>query len=242
MKIFLIILLSISLLSSSAQTQLNKNYTVKPDQKLALKFDYPNKIKITTWDKNEISITGKVNINDGENDDAFVLEEQETDGTIQISNKIKGLADLPKRYIVYDNGAKKVFRSKETYKDFSEKNPSIKNYYSTQTDMDIQLEIKVPKNMQTTVNAVYGMVELVAFNGPINLKATYGGIDATLTASAIGELTATTGYGEIFSNLNLKPTSFTDKNFLTSFTAEPGSGPAYKLESTYGNIYLRKSN
>lgn len=241
MKILFLGLLSISLFSSTAQTTINKTYPIKAGQKIDLAFDYPNKIKVSTWEKNEIAITGKVSINDGENDGAFILEEQNIDGNIQIKNKIIGLADIPKRYILYENDVKKVFRSKEAYDEYREKT-DLKCYYSTQTDMDIQLEIKVPINTETTLNAIYGIVELIDFNGPMNLNAKYGGIDASIKSAALGKLTATTGYGQIFSNLNLQPTSLTDKNFFTSITAEPGKGPTYKLESTYGNLYLRKSN
>jgi hypothetical protein len=49
-----------------AQTPVNKTYPVTADQKISLRFDYPELVKITTWDKNEISIVGSVSINSGE--------------------------------------------------------------------------------------------------------------------------------------------------------------------------------
>ena len=66
-----------------AQTVINRTYPVKAGQHLLLKFDYPV-VRISTWDKNEVSITAKVSINDGENDDAFVLKDETTDGTLKI--------------------------------------------------------------------------------------------------------------------------------------------------------------
>lgn len=107
-------------------------------------------------------------------------------------------------------------------------------------DMEITVEVKVPANTRTDINSVYGIVEVVNFNAPANIDATYGGIDATVNESTTGRLKATTSYGQIYSNLDLKLTDKTQKDFFTSITAEPGKGPEYTFKSTYGKIYLRK--
>ena len=46
-----------------AQTPVNKTYPVTTGQKISFRFDYPELVKISTWDKNEISIVGTVSIN-----------------------------------------------------------------------------------------------------------------------------------------------------------------------------------
>ncbi len=107
-------------------------------------------------------------------------------------------------------------------------------------DMEITVEVKVPVNTATDIKATYGIVELVGFNAPATVNATYGGIDATVAMANTGKLQATTSYGQIYSNLDLTLTDKTEKDFFTSITAEPGKGPAYILKSTYGKIYLRK--
>jgi hypothetical protein len=56
---------------AAAQTVVNKSYPVKPGQTVELEFDYPKVIRVSTWDKNEVSVTAKVSINDGENDALF---------------------------------------------------------------------------------------------------------------------------------------------------------------------------
>jgi hypothetical protein len=45
-------------------------------------------IKVSTWDKNEISITGSVAINEGENDDAFALTSSSTGLVFQIRGEM----------------------------------------------------------------------------------------------------------------------------------------------------------
>jgi hypothetical protein len=112
--------------------------------------------------------------------------------------------------------------------------------YSEGVDMEITIEVKVPANTSTDIKSTYGIVELVNFNGSANVNATYGGIDATVERSTTGKLQATTSYGQIYSNLDLKLTDKTEKDFFTSITAEPGKGSTYILKSTYGKIYLRK--
>ena len=83
-----------------AQTPVNKSYAVTAGQKVSFRFDYPELVKISTWDKNEISITGTISINGGEHDDAFELEQSASNNTVYIENRIKNLKSLPKRITV----------------------------------------------------------------------------------------------------------------------------------------------
>ena len=110
--------------------------------------------------------------------------------------------------------------------------------------MDILLEIKVPANTETVVESVYGMVEITSFNGPLTVVATYGGVDAAVKEQVVGQITAETNHGEIFSNLNAKFNGEASRQggFHTYVSALPGKGPAYKFDSKYGNVYLRKAN
>jgi hypothetical protein len=86
------------------------------------------------------------------------------------------------------------------------------------------------------------MVEVKSFSGPLVVEATYGGVDVALTEKAIGEITAETNYGEIFTNLDTRfGGDKTDRDFHTYVSAKPGSGPKYSLESQYGNVYIRKA-
>lgn len=239
MKKIAMMMVCLIALGASAQTTVTRSYPVKQGQQVELDFDFPKVVKVSTWDKNEVYIKATVSINEGENDSAFVLEEKGKDGILSISNKIKDRENLPKRYTIMKDGQKTVFKTREAMKEFGTKN-GIYNYYSEGVDMDITIEVKVPAGMATDVKAKYGIVELVGFNGPVTVTATYGGIDATVQEANTGKLSATTHYGQIYSNLNLKVKDYTEKNFYTSFTAEPGKGPAYILNSKYGKIYLRK--
>ena len=98
--------------------------------------------------------------------------------------------------------------------------------------------------METKVESVYGMVEITNFTGPLSVDATYGGVDAAVAERSVGEITAETNHGEIFSNLDAKFSGEASRqdNFHTYVSAKPGNGPAYYFDSKYGNVYLRKAN
>ena len=88
------------------------------------------------------------------------------------------------------------------------------------------------------------MVVVKGFTGPLTVESTYGGVDAALVERSVGELTAETNYGQIYSNLDTKfgGEQVRNKDFYTFVRAQPGSGPKYNFESTYGNVYLRKAS
>jgi hypothetical protein len=241
MKTFASILISFITGVVVAQTPVNKSYPAAPGQKISFHFDYPELVKISTWDKNEISIEGVVNINAGESDDAFELSQSVSGGTIKIENRIKNMKNLPQRITITRGNEKITFKTKADYKKYCEEHGKDFNTTSMGVDMEIVLEIKVPKNMETNLESVYGMVEVKEFRGPLSVDATYGGVDVAVQEKSIGELTAETGYGQIYSNLDAKFKGSEFEDFHTVVSIKPGTGPRFNVESKYGNVYLRKA-
>jgi hypothetical protein len=226
----------------AAQTSVDKSIPVQPGQTIDMHFDYPELIRVSTWDKNEVSIQGMVSINGGENDDAFELQMSTSGNNVHIRNEIHNMKNLPQRITLVRDGQKTVFKSKADYNKFADQNGKGYNMMSCGVDIDILLEIKVPHNIETRVESVYGMVEVKDFAGPLTVEATYGGVDAALTERTTGELIAETNYGQIYTNLDVKFSGdrAQEKDFHTFVSAQPGSGPRYSFESKYGNVYLRK--
>lgn len=237
MKLFIIAVCCILSVNLAAQSTIEKTYPVSPGQSVKLKFDYPI-VRVSTWGKNEVAVTAKVNINDHESDSAFTLSSETVGGELVISDRIKDIDKLPRRYTVVSNGKKMIYRSRDEYRQ-AIKTGNIEGSYEG-TDIDIVVEIKLPAQCVTDIKSVYGIVEMIDFHAPVTVDATYGGIDATITAANTGKLKATTSYGQIYSNLDLKITDHTERDFFNSITAEPGTGPSFSLTSTYGKIYLRK--
>ena len=243
-KIVILIIALTSPVRDFAQTQLSKSIPVQSGQKINMHFDYPELVRISTWDRNEISVQGTVSINAGENDDAFILESAVNGNVVDVRAFIKDMKSLPQRITVVRDGQKIMFRTKADLKKYQEEHGTGYNNMSWGADIDIQLEIKVPKGTETRVESVYGMVEIKNFSGPLTVEATYGGVDVALAERAAGEIIAETNYGEIYTNLDTKFSGngeFKNRDFHTYVTAKPGSGPRYSFESKYGNVYIRKA-
>jgi hypothetical protein len=234
---------------SFGQTKVEKTIPVKPGQKLLLDFDYPE-VKIQTWDKNEVLISGIVSINRGENDSAFDLQVN-TDKDITVTSGLKDKENIPQRIVIKKGDTEYFFKAKD-YNDpeiqkFLEENGREYTYMSNGIIRDIKLEIFVPKNMDTKITAKYGLVEVKGFNAPLTIDAKYGGVDATITPASTGTVTVRSRHGEILTNLDAKfdqqnCRSCTNNDRWTEITAKLGTGPSYMIESKYGTVYLRKPN
>ena len=228
-----------------AQTKVEKTIPVRAGQKLILNFDYPE-VKLQTWDKNEVLIKGTVSINRGENDAAFDLQVN-MDKDITVTSVIKDKENIPQRIVIKKGDIEYFFKAKDfndpEIQKFLEENGREYTYMSNGIIKEIKLEVFVPKNMETSVMAKYGMVEVKGFNAPLNINAKYGGVDATISTASTGQLTARSRYGEILTNLDVKfdQARFPDKqDKWTEISAKVGSGPSYLIESKYGKVYLRK--
>ena len=242
MKTLVTITLLIATLGLSAQTAINKTIPVTKGQSIRLKFDYPSPVKISTWDKNEIQITGTVSINGGEADDHFELIVSNSGNTVYVRNEIRDMDNIPHRITITNGDTKITFRNKIEWQRYQDEHGKS-SIVNMGVDLDIELDIKVPRNIDTDLECTYGIVEVREFNGPLSVQATYGGVDASLIEKNVGELVAETNYGNIYSNLDMdvNKDSAREEDFHMLVRANLGNGPNYRFESPYGNVYLRKS-
>ncbi|RZK17295.1 MAG: hypothetical protein EOO86_12930 [Pedobacter sp.] len=221
-----------------SQTKITKFYPVKKGQTVAFQFDFPNKIKVSNWNKQEIAVLATIETDEGVDSTVFKLVQTESDGKILIKNTLD-MDKIPYSFYVVENGIKKRFETKKDMNNYLvDKSDAKRSNYQTR-NIDIKIEIKVPENIQTEVKATYGVVEIQDFIGPINVEATYGGIEAKLKQQDVGKLKMTNRFGKIYTNFTLKPNEIKEERFYTAITANPGQGASYDLNSSYGNIYLR---
>lgn len=234
--------LFIAAVTVSAQTRIEKTIPVNKGQTIRMWFDYPQLVRVSTWDRNEISITGTVSINGGEHDDAFELDIKSSSNTVSVKNRIRDMDNIPRRITITEGDTKIVFKSKTEWRKYQEEHGKGNNV-NMGIDLDIELDIKVPRNIDTNVECVYGIVEIPEFVGPLSVQATYGGVDASLVEKNVGELVAETNYGNIYSNLDMvvNKDNAREEDFHILVKANPGTGPSYRFESPYGNVYLRKA-
>lgn len=247
MRTPLLIILTVLSVVTYAQTSIEKTFPLQGAKELFATLDDPN-VVIQTWDRNEILIKGTVSINNGENDPAFELQSSNNNGVLEIRSIIKDKENLPRHIVVKKGDREYVFKAKSfddpEVQKFLDDNGHDYSYMSNGLLVKIDLQMFVPKNLKTTIDAKHGTVEFKTFEAPLRVIAKHGKVDATI-GSSIGNLTARTKHGEILSNLDVKfdqqlfPRKGEDKNW-TEITAHPGKGPDYFLETKHGTVYLRK--
>ncbi len=230
-----------------AQTKIEKSISLQGAAKIRLAFEFTQLIKVHTWDKQDIRITGSVSINRGENDDAFQLVSKISGSTLEVVGELKDKDNIPRRTIIKKGDQEYYFKANDAsdakVREFLKENGGDYTYMNNGIIQEITLEIFVPKGMPCTIDSKFGLVEITDFNAPLTVNAPFGGIDATISHGSTGELTARTRFGEILTNLDLKfdqsrPES--DHGHWTEINTRLGSGPRYELESKFGKVYLRK--
>lgn len=222
-----------------AQKVIEKTYKTSKDQSVLLQFDFP-KVKINSWDKDEVYVKATININDNRQNDRFELLDQTLNGKLLITDTID-FKHIDQQYYIETNGVKKHFESKTDFENYKEAHKEEKiSSYST-NNLDIVIEVMLPVKDYMTVKSKFGLVEVQNFTGPLTVQTEFGKIDAKLKESNVGKIKLTNQFGKIYSDFNLKPTEKEERDFYTSITAVPGNGPAYELISKFGNIYLRKT-
>lgn len=107
-------------------------------------------------------------------------------------------------------------------------------------NMDLKMEIFIPKNSNLTIINTFGKVEIPKYQGALKVNNQFGLTDVTLTESNVGKLDLTNSFGKIYSDFKVQPIVKESKQFHKVLTAKPGNGPDCSITSKFGNIYLRK--
>lgn len=231
-----------------AQRSIEKKVVVQSGQTLSLEFDYPELIKVYTSTTNELIIKGKVSINRGENDEAFEITTQQIGNSVKVASSIRDKDKLPKRLLLKRGDQEYYFKtdnynSPEVQK-FLEEHGGDFAYMNNGIIMEIELEVYIPRGVATTIDAKFGMVEVLSCESPLTVVARFGGVDATIPTKGISEISARTRFGEILTNLAEQPlTSNFGKGHdnWTNITYKLGAGNKFDLESKFGKVYLRKA-
>lgn len=224
----------------NAQTAIQKNFSVAEGEQLTLKFDYPQLIKITTWKQNEVSISGSVSINNGEDNSLFEITELSNHNGKTIEGKITNIKAL-KQNVIMVSGDKKInFKSKGDYQNYLKENNINVSSSSMSSQIGIVLEIKVPEHMKTFIESTYGTVEIKNFNAPLVAKSIYGSVDAALNEKQVGEIKAETFFGKMYTNLDSPVKTIKSDHFHSIIATNVGKEPLQEFSSKYGNVYLRK--
>jgi len=255
--------------SLTAQTSIQKKISNTSGKKILMDFNRAN-AKIIAWDKNEVSIKGSVSINNGDHDENFTIDIEEKSNEINITTFVKGIKNLPKMIVIKGEEEKHYFKDntegRKALKEFKRKSNGKYNSWSEGVHVEINLEIHVPKNSNLSIESLYGHVDLENITSQVNVENTYGHVDVkmgntftktmtlhstynfvdvSLPASAKLDVKLNTGYGEIYTDLNIQQEDSSQhrRNFGSKVSGVlNGGGTPLHVEATYNNIYLRQGD
>lgn len=259
-----LVLVSISFLS--AQRTIDEVQSVSGVEEISMDVMWGD-VEIKKSTDGQLHVKGKVSINRGENNDAFDLNVQKSGRVLSIKSNIKDMENLPRYTTIHKNGREYYFRIPpgEDF-DWSVIPDSLETgkqgWTSNGVLTDISLTILVPEEVQLQVESTYGNLRLTEVTNDMEIKNTYGHIEAALPrvpnnctlesvysfvdvsipSSAKSDLKLQTNYGEIYSNVDFTVDKGASKwaAFENRVVAAlNGGGPTLDLTATYNNIYLR---
>jgi len=214
MKTLLLLLLSLICIPVPAQTHVEKRVAVTGQSRLILDLPFADEIHLEAWDKNEVLTEAEVLINNGEEDQIFVLDAHASANTI---------------YVEMD---------KNRWKDFSWDGMC----HCKQTK--ISYHVYLPGSLQTEASTISGSYVLDYYGRSIELKTISGDIDLNVPGNRGVDFRVRTVSGEVYSDLEIAyPDGKDGLKQLAGINVRgliAGGGPTVDMNTVSGDIYLRK--
>jgi hypothetical protein len=269
MKLYILLLcIFIGKFQGFAQNNFNRYITLAGINKIEGDFEWGD-IVVKNWDGNDLKITGNVDINLGESNDAFVLETEIQGDALLIKSTIRDWKSLPK-YVTVRKGQEKVMiragdQEEIDWQTIKAEHGVEASSYSVGVLVDIKLTILVPARPALQVETGYGSLEVMECENPLDLKCIYGHliahlgqrksksdcnlksiysfVDVSVPENSDFGLTLETHYGKIYSDLDI--TIDTGRSINRIFESKVvgnlnGGNNPLNLQAIYNNIYLRK--
>lgn len=227
-----------------AQKKVDKTTPYTAGKEVYLNLRYASDIRIKVWDKNEVSVSALVNINNNADNDNFELDATTTDAQLQIRGIVKNLKHIVQiEQNVEQDGKSGIYYGGGGYWD-----DENKVYISSgpQVFVDIDYEIYVPAQANVSLKTISGDVAVEYQKGKYKLETISGKIDLQTTSSNQCNFSVQTISGDVYTNLALdRPKSEAGElsrvggKFESDLKLNKG-GEKITLKTISGNIYLRK--
>lgn len=143
-------------LPASAQSAKELTYSLSKNEKLVLDFDYPEIVKVNTWDKNEVLIRSKVLINGEENTEDFTISEKRSSGKLTITSKLKNLDKFKDHYISVNSDDDESITLSKNGKSISV-GKGHRNYRGVEINIEVE-KITLSKTATVEIEALYVLV------------------------------------------------------------------------------------
>ncbi len=179
-----------------------------------MKLSFADNIKIEVWNNNYIGFHATANIDDNKYNDFYNLNINEKSGKIEIVEDVD-----------FDGIKKKT----------GEKN--LCNF-----NTEIIYTIKVPKNLNFSVNTISGEVELIGCEGEMAVNSVSGFIDYSIPEKLRAKIDLSTVTGDVYSNVKFDNADSKEISWVGTkreLTLNGGNKDV-ELKTVSGDIFLRK--
>ncbi len=237
-----------------AQRKIEKSYPLPASRKINLTFGEASLIKVKTWDKNEVGVQASVSINEGENDDAFELKQEEGTDAISLVTVINNQETIPRKSFITTKDGTRYYvsstnwNSKEVQEFMATHQDETISFIGSGIVKDIFIEVFVPKDATLNVYSRNGDIEIENFPGPLVANSRNGLVDVTLPQNQKTTFEMRTRHGEIYTDLPLEQEQ--DQVMSEAGRREDkwnvvagklnGGGIPMNLETRNGSIYVRR--
>lgn len=210
-----------------AQEITEKMVPYKPGQQINFILPLGKTITISGWDRNEVSITATVNINNNTLNKAYHLEVQEaSDLRIEASLDEEVLRTEKSENCNCQSGFQ-----------------SYGNANNSRVCMEILYEIKVPGSASLTLETISADVEATGLENSARIKSISGFIDFSWPSQKEASLQLKSVTGELYTDLTFDILNQQDLPPTVGYTLigkKGNGGPVLNLETISSDIFLRK--
>ncbi|MEQ9425490.1 MAG: DUF4097 family beta strand repeat-containing protein [Cyclobacteriaceae bacterium] len=220
-----------------AQQTINETIELQSATELSLEFKYATEIKVTGWDKNEIQLMAKVDLNNGESNEIYTIEVDRFDDDIRVQSNSREMEKHWKTFYTSGDCCRHGVRT------------------------DITIEVKLPSKLKLNVESISGNIisenltgemDFDTISGDITIhprekkfyaKSVSGDVELLVKGAYDADFYAKTVSGEIFSNVDFE--YLDGKKGLRQVVGQKvrgrinSGGEEWHLETVSGNIYMR---
>ena len=182
-------------------------------KKVEMKFSFADTVAIEAWNKNTVELQVSVNIDENRYNEYYELKVKDLGNTLVLEEVID-------------------------FKTIQKKRGDQNNLQN-----EIIYKLKVPSNLEFSLNTISGQVEMKGTLGKMEVKSISGFIDYSVPQACKARIDLSTISGNVYSNLNFdeKP----NKGFQVVGTNQKltlnGGTQEIALKTISGDIFLRKS-
>ena len=212
-KIFLLAGLFTLVYCGNAQKLITKNFSYSGKESIKLDLNIADSIRITTWNKNEVSLKCLVNINNNTYNDDYRVNFSESGNMIEVRAK-------------FETDHKMIWNS----------DSNCCSYRS-----EIIWEVFVPENAPFSIETINGDIIIDGKTDEIKAYTISGYIDLSVSNNRKADFKLSTITGTVYSNILSSNSSDKHNSSNNIFNRFNGGGKSVTLKTISGDIYLRKA-